>query len=195
MHIHILHEHNENLKKHLATSPYSDRVCVLGEGAIQPKSPKFLMIGEAPGAEEELAGRPFVGKAGKNLSAFLDVLQCTREEIYITNVVKIRPRKESPKTGKFVNRPPNQKELDFFTPFLLEEIAKISPPFIVTLGNIALQSVMQDKKKTIGDYHGVMTVLDNGQKLFPLYHPAAIIYNQQLKQTYDDDLLALKSHL
>lgn len=192
MNIHILGEHNENLKQGFATSPYSDRVCVFGEGSMQPK---FMMIGEAPGAEEELSGRPFVGKAGKNLSEFLEVLHCTREEIYISNVVKIRPRKESPKTGKFVNRPPNQGELDFFVPYLLEEIQKINPPFIVTLGNIALQSVLQNKKATIGDYHGAMTTLENGQKLFPLYHPAAIIYNRELKATYDADLIALQKYL
>lgn len=192
MHNHILYEHNENVKQCVAQSPYSDRICVFGEGGLQPK---FMMIGEAPGAEEELSGKPFVGKAGKNLSAFLEVLGCTREEIYISNVVKIRPRKESPKTGKFVNRPPNQNELDFFIPFLLEEIQKLNPPFIVTLGNIALQSVLQNKKATIGDYHGAMTTLENGQKLFPLYHPAAIIYNRELKATYDADLIALRSQL
>lgn len=192
MHIHILHEHNENFKKSLQTSPYHDRICVFGEGS---EKPKFMMIGEAPGAEEELSGRPFVGKAGKNLSEFLERLHTTREEIYITNVVKIRPRKESEKTGKFVNRPPNQEELDCFVPFLLEEIERIAPPLIVTLGNISLQSVMQDKKARIGDYHGAMQELQNGQKLFPLYHPAAIIYNQKLKETYENDLLVLQSYL
>ena len=79
----------ENLLTAVQTSPYREKTIFFVDG------------------DEEKQGRPFVGKAGKNLSAFLEVVGLKREEIYISNVVKLRPTKESPKTGKAVNRPPS----------------------------------------------------------------------------------------
>ena len=79
------------------TSAYKENIIVFGEGA---ENPALMMIGEAPGGDEEKQGRPFVGKAGKNLSAFLEVVGLKREEIYISNVVKLRPTKESPKRAR-----------------------------------------------------------------------------------------------
>lgn len=104
----------ENLLTAVQTSPYHEKTIVFGEGA---EAPLLMMIGEAPGGDEEKQGRPFVGKAGKNLSAFLEVVGLKREEIYISNVVKLRPTKESPKTGKAVNRPPSAEEIAFSCPF------------------------------------------------------------------------------
>lgn len=173
-------------------SAYQSKTIVFGEGAEQPA---LMMIGEAPGGDEEKQGRPFVGKAGKNLSAFLEVVGLKREEIYISNVVKLRPTKESPKTGKAVNRPPSAEEIAFFLPFLQEEIKVIAPKVIVTLGNVPLKAVTGEKKAVIGDYHGKPTPLADGRTLFALYHPAAVIYNRALQTTYDEDLLALKAFL
>lgn len=174
------------------TSAYKEKTIVFGEGA---ENPALMMIGEAPGGDEEKQGRPFVGKAGKNLSAFLEVVGLKREEIYISNVVKLRPTKESPKTGKAVNRPPSSEEIAFFLPYLLEEIKVISPKVIVTLGNVPLKAVTGEKKAVIGDYHGKPTPLADGRTLFALYHPAAVIYNRALQTTYDEDLLELKAFL
>ena len=87
------------LEAHNST-PFAEKKIVFGEGAA---APVLMMIGEAPGGDEEKQGRPFVGKAGKNLSAFLEKVGLEREEIYISNVVKLRPTKESPKTGRAVN--------------------------------------------------------------------------------------------
>ena len=174
------------------TSAYQEKTIVFGEGAERPA---LMMIGEAPGGDEEKQGRPFVGKAGKNLSAFLEVVGLKREEIYISNVVKLRPTKESPKTGKSVNRPPSVDEIAFFLPFLLEEIKVIAPKVVVTLGNVPLKAVTGEKKAVIGDYHGKPTPLVDGRTLFALYHPAAVIYNRALQATYDEDLLALKAFL
>ena len=174
------------------TSPYQEKTIVFGEGA---ENPALMMIGEAPGGDEEKQGRPFVGKAGKNLSAFLEVVGLKREEIYISNVVKLRPTKESPKTGKAVNRPPSTDEIAFFLPYLLEEIQVISPKVVVTLGNVPLKAVTGEKKAVIGDYHGKPTPLADGRTLFALYHPAAVIYNRALQATYDEDLLELKAFL
>ena len=174
------------------TSAYKENRIVFGEGA---ENPALMMIGEAPGGDEEKQGRPFVGKAGKNLSAFLEVVGLKREEIYISNVVKLRPIKESPKTGKAVNRPPSVEEIAFFLPYLLEEIKVISPKVVVTLGNVPLKAVTGEKKAVIGEYHGKPTPLADGRTLFALYHPAAVIYNRALQATYDEDLLALKAFL
>ena len=174
------------------TSAYQTKTIVFGEGA---ENPALMMIGEAPGGDEEKQGRPFVGKAGKNLSAFLEVVGLKREEIDISNVVKLRPTKESPKTGKAVNRPPSAEEIAFFLPYLLEEIQVISPKVVVTLGNVPLKAVTGERKAVIGDYHGKPTPLADGRTLFALYHPAAVIYNRALQATYDEDLLALKAFL
>lgn len=174
------------------TSAYQTKTIVFGEGA---ENPALMMIGEAPGGDEEKQGRPFVGKAGKNLSAFLEVVGLKREEIYISNVVKLRPTKESPKTGKAVNRPPSAEEIAFFLPYLLEEIQVIAPKVVVTLGNVPLKAVTGERKTVIGDYHGKPTPLADGRTLFALYHPAAVIYNRALQATYDEDLLALKAFL
>ncbi len=181
----------ESLLEAVKTSDYSDRVIVFGEGA---NNAKIFMIGEAPGGDEEKQGHPFVGKAGKNLSEFLEIVGLKREEIYISNVVKIRPFNISPKTGNPVNRTPNKSEIDFFTPYLMKEIDEIKPDIIVTLGNTPLRAVLEDSKANIGDYHGKITEY-NDKKIFALYHPAAIIYNRSLKDTYYDDLNELKKIL
>ena len=182
----------ENLLTAVQTSPYHEKTIVFGEGA---EAPLLMMIGEAPGGDEEKQGRPFVGKAGKNLSAFLEVVGLKREEIYISNVVKLRPTKESPKTGKAVNRPPSAEEIAFFLPFLQAEIQTIAPKVLVTLGNVPLKAVTGEKKAVIGDYHGRPVALADGRILFALYHPAAVIYNRSLQAVYDADLLELKAFL
>lgn len=167
---------------------YADRKLVFGEGNADTD---IVFIGEAPGGDEEKQGHPFVGKAGKNLSEFLEVVNLKREDIYITNVVKLRPTKSSEKTGNLVNRPPNKKEIKFFVPFLLKEIDIIIPKIIVTLGNVSLKAVLEDEDATIGEYHG--KVIQKGSyKVFPLYHPASIIYNQSLKEVYYQDLNNIK---
>ena len=182
----------EKLLAAVDKSPYCGKTLVFGEGA---EYPALMMIGEAPGGDEEKQGRPFVGKAGKNLSAFLEVVGLKREEIYISNVVKLRPTKTSPKTGKAVNRPPSSAEIAFFLPFLREEIEIVAPRVIVTLGNVPLKAVTGDPAASIGAYHGKPMMLADGRVLFALYHPAAVIYNRGLQAVYDEDLLALRGFL
>ena len=171
----------ENLLTAVQTSPYHEKTIVFGEGA---EAPLLMMIGEAPGGDEE-----------KDLSAFLEVVGLKREEIYISNVVKLRPTKESPKTGKVVNRPPSAEEIAFFLPFLQAEIQTIAPKVLVTLGNVPLKAVTGEKKAVIGEYHGRPVALADGRTLFALYHPAAVIYNRALQAVYDADLLELKAFL
>ena len=178
--------------------PAEEKRLVFGEGRCD--HPELMLIGEAPGAQEALEGRPFVGKAGKNLDGFLQAVKLRREDIWISNVVKIRPTKVSEK-GTVSNRPPSREELALFRPYLYEEIHLVAPEVIVTLGNVALKS-LAGEAAVIGDYHGTLCKADvayNGTartfSVFPLYHPASIIYNRSLTQVYADDLVRLRELL
>lgn len=178
--------------------PAERKPLVFGEGKMD--QPPVMLIGEAPGEQETLQGRPFVGKAGKNLDGFLEAVGLERQEIYISNVVKIRPTKVSPK-GSVSNRPPNREELALFTPWLYEEILMVQPRKIVTLGNVALRA-LAGKQAIIGACHGQTMetrVEHQGRQqtfeLFPLYHPASIIYNRALTEVYQEDLQRLRGEL
>ncbi len=171
---------------------FSGRKIVFGEGIVNAD---ILLVGEAPGGEEERLGRPFVGSAGKNLDKFLEIVKLERNNIYITNVVKLRPFKLSPKTNKPVNRPPNKEEIQFFKEYLYREIEEITPKIIVTLGNTALRAVFRDNNVIIGDYHGRLWDEVFGFKVFPLYHPASVIYKRELEKVYLDDLAKLREAL
>ncbi len=169
-----------------------DKPLVFGEG--KEKAPVLALIGEAPGENEVLEGRPFVGKAGKNLNEFLDVLQLDRKDIYVTNVVKIRPF-ELGKTGRTKNRPPNKEELLLFEPFLKKELSYVQPKCLVSLGNVPLKALYEDKKITIGQVHGKVLQSVLHIPLFALYHPASIIYRRELKEVYMEDLKQLSNYL
>lgn len=178
--------------------PGEDKVLVFGEGNMQ--RPRLMLIGEAPGEQEVMQGKPFVGKAGKNLDAFLESVHLNREDIYISNVVKIRTAKVSEK-GRLSNRPPTREEIGLFLPWLKEEIALVDPQLLVTLGNVALKSLLG--KGTIGEAHGkfhrvALHAPEKKEKeypLFALYHPASIIYNRSLSQVYAQDMAVLDAAL
>ncbi|MEG1513863.1 MAG: uracil-DNA glycosylase [Clostridia bacterium] len=161
------------------------KVLVFGAGDVHAQ---LMLIGEAPGAQETLKGIPFVGKAGKNLDEFLQATGFVREELYITNTVKFRPVKRS-SSGNLVNRPPTREEVALFLPWLKREMQLIAPRCVVTLGNTALQALM-GRGVVIGDVHGMFQKAD-GQVLFPLYHPASLIYNRALMPAYQADLQLL----
>lgn len=159
---------------------------VLGEGNINAA---VMLIGEAPGREEIEKNRPFVGKAGKNLTEFLQLINLCRQDIFITNTVKFRPVKVSV-SGGVSNRPPSLSEINQFMPYLKREVAAVNPKLVVTMGNTALQALI-GRDITIGKVHGQLLELGE-RKLFPLFHPASIIYNPQLKSIYTSDIFALK---
>lgn len=168
---------------------------VFGCGCAEPR---LLLIGEAPGREEVKLSRPFSGAAGKNLDEFLKLVQIQREEIYITNTIKYRLSKVSPKTGRLSNRPATRDEINDSRTFLLREIEMIGPKVIVTLGNVPLRAVTRNMTVSIGECHGKAleyTGLGKSYVLFPLYHPASIIYNRSLKEVYESDILALRDML
>lgn len=165
---------------------------VFGEG--NPKA-KIMLIGEAPGEQEAKSGRPFVGQAGKNLDEFLQAVGLEREELYISNVVKFRPYRINPKSGRKNNRAPNKEEIKLCRPFLEEEVELLRPRLIVTLGNVPLRVMTKEEGLKIGDCHGKPMQLREDVYLFPLYHPASVIYRQELKETYRQDLQRLREFL
>ena len=171
--------------------PGEDKPLVLGEGHAH--RPPLMLIGEAPGETEVIKRRPFVGKAGKNLDEFLTLMDMHREDIFISNVVKIRPTEVGP-TGRLRNRAPGKEELALFTPFLMKEIAIVQPKVLVTLGNVPLKA-LTDPKVTIGDCHGTWMDSKAGVPLFALYHPASIIYRRALAPVYEQDVLRLSQCL
>ena len=158
------------------------KVLVFGEGEV---GAPVMMIGEAPGEQESLQGRPFVGKAGRNLDAFLEEAGLDRGALYVTNTVKYRPTKRSA-AGRVVNRPPTQEEIRLFLPWLLREIELVGPKYVLTLGNVPLKA-LKGRTGVIGELHG--RFIDwNGRVLYPMYHPASVIYNPSLKEVYREDV-------
>lgn len=165
--------------------PGESRALVFGEG---DPGAATVLIGEAPGEQEALSGRPFVGRAGKNLDEFLEMAGLERQNLYITNTVKIRPTRVSD-AGRIVNRPPTREEIELFLPWLKKEIALIAPRRLVTLGNVPLKALF-GRSATIGGMHGKYADWQ-GMPVYPLYHPASLIYNRSLRPVYEQDVRAL----
>ncbi|MEX2540490.1 MAG: uracil-DNA glycosylase [Trueperaceae bacterium] len=136
---------------------------VFGEG--NPDA-RLVLVGEAPGQEEDLSGRPFVGRAGQLLDRILASVDLDRDEIYITNIVKFRPPD---------NRNPRPEEVAASEPLLIEQLRLIRPQIIATLGNVATQHFLRTREgisKCRGSWREW-----NGIRLFPLYHPAYLLRN------------------
>ena len=165
------------------------KILVHGEGEI---GARVMLVGEAPGEQETLQGRPFVGKAGRNLNEFLELAGLERSALYVTNAVKFRPTKRSA-AGRTVNRPPTREEVSLFLPWLRREIELVAPEVIVTLGNVPLRALTWPKA-VIGDVHGAFQDVD-GLRLYPMYHPASLIYNPALRPVYAEDIRRLSAHL
>ena len=140
---------------------------------------EIIFIGEAPGRNEDLEGKPFVGMAGKILSEALEYAGLTRDRVYITNVVKCRPPN---------NRQPNAQEIESCNFYLLEELRLISPKIVCILGNTAYGSLLNGS--SITKNRGKIIKKDE-QIYFVTVHPAAVIYNPQLRQVLKDDLKLL----
>jgi uracil-DNA glycosylase family 4 len=144
---------------------------------------RVMFVGEAPGATEDTLGRPFMGRAGKLLDELIGEAGLVRADVWITNVVKARPPK---------NRDPKAPEVAHCMPWLERELAIIGPKLVVPLGRHALKHFAPAAK--IGEVHGkVLSVGD--RELFPLYHPAAAMYNQTLKATLFEDARSLGDRL
>ncbi|MDI6856282.1 MAG: uracil-DNA glycosylase [Candidatus Thermoplasmatota archaeon] len=150
---------------------------VPGEGS---ENAEILFVGEAPGRNEDLAGKPFVGSAGKFLTELINLLALERKDVYITNVVKCRPPK---------NRKPTEEEIKTCLSYLKRQIAIIKPRIIVLLGNVAIQTLL-DKNLISTKAHGTVHKKE-GIIYFLTFHPAAALYMQKLKKVMIGDFKKL----
>ncbi|MFH1393037.1 MAG: uracil-DNA glycosylase family protein [Patescibacteria group bacterium] len=171
---------------------------VIGEGDHYAK---IMFIGEAPGKNEALTGRPFCGAAGRILDELLQSINIERKDVYVTNIVKDRPP---------FNRDPLPEEIEFYAPFLMRQIEIIEPEIITTLGRFSMAYIMKKFEvdtelsarggsafggKSISTIHGktFTTKISYGEvKIIPLYHPAVAIYNNNTKETLKKDFEILK---
>ncbi len=165
--------HNICELKNISTQPVYE---------IIPPSSGILFIGEAPGRNEDLQGKPFVGAAGKFLDELLKHIELTRDQIYVTNIVKYRPPS---------NREPNEKEKKACRVWLNSELLFIQPKVIVTLGRHALNRFISDAN--ISSSHGQSFTHPTGIPIFAMYHPAAALYNPNLKEVMKKDFKGLKN--
>lgn len=142
----------------------------------------LLIIGEAPGADEDRLGEPFVGRAGKLLDKILEAINFEREEVYITNILKSRPPN---------NRNPLAEEVEAHLPMLYKQIALIQPKIILCVGKTAGNSML-DRRSSLGslrdqfhDFYGI--------PLMVTYHPAALLRNAQWKRPTWEDMKLLRT--
>lgn len=162
------------------------RACPLADGRTQtvfgvgnPEA-RVMIIGEAPGKNEDLQGEPFVGAAGKYLNELLAIAGLRREDVFIANVLKCRP------PG---NRDPRPEEIELCTPYLREQTRTIDPEFIVTLGNFSTKFILKTEVG-ITRLHG--TLQKAGRfKVFPIFHPAAALYDGSKREALENDFATL----
>ncbi len=145
---------------------------------------KIIFIGEGPGKDEDLQGEPFVGAAGKFLNTLLESISLERKDVFITNVVKCRPPN---------NRDPLPEEVATCWSYLDAQIKLIQPEIIVTLGRHSMVRFLPGLK--ISDVHGqakrIKGLYSDKQIIFPIYHPAAALYNPNLRVTMFRDIAKL----
>jgi uracil-DNA glycosylase family 4 len=159
---------------------------VFGEGA---PNARLVFVGEGPGAEEDAAGRPFVGEAGKLLTKIIESgMGLKREDVYICNVVKCRPPK---------NRDPEGEEVQTCLPFLRQQLGIINPEVICTLGRIAAQSLLGREFKITQERGNWFSFL--GTPLMATFHPAYVLRNpseeRQLKKAVWEDVQKIMRRL
>jgi uracil-DNA glycosylase family 4 len=143
-------------------------LAVPGEG--NPRSP-LLFVGEGPGHEEDVQGRPFVGRAGQLLTKIIAAMGYDRSEVFIANIVKCRPPE---------NRVPHRDEAEACAPFLLEQIAVLNPRVIVTLGKTAADFFLPNVK-AMSSIRGVFQEW-RGSPIMPTFHPSYLIRNEGNKE-------------
>lgn len=140
---------------------------------VGPANAKVMLVGEAPGRQEDLKGEPFVGAAGRFLDELLASVGLSRADVFITNVVKSRPASGSPPNR---NRAPAPEEIAACRPWLDEQLRLIRPQIVVTLGRIAMDCFLPGGK--ISELHG-RAVTSGRVTLLPLYHPAMALYRRE----------------
>jgi DNA polymerase len=169
-----LSEFEESISDCMNCDLWKDRTnFVFGVGNPQAK---LVLVGEAPGKEEDLQGEPFVGRAGKLLDKILAAIDLTRDEVYICNILKSRPPE---------NRTPHQDEIDACLPYLETQLKIINPKLIVALGATAAQTLL-NVKTPLGKMRSQIWKW-NDFNLIATYHPAALLRNSNWKRpTWED---------
>jgi uracil-DNA glycosylase, family 4 len=172
--------------------------CSLGEGRLNavpgegPVPARIMLIGEAPGKQEDISGRPFVGRAGSILNEMLGSAGIRREEVFVTSVIKCRPPK---------NRDPSPGEISACIPYLERQISLVRPEVIVPMGRFAAACILDMfglHAGTIGTTHGKLFLPKRqgySPVIIPVYHPAVITHNPRLKEALKEDFQAIKRHL
>ena len=153
---------------------------VMGDGDVNTE---IVLIGEAPGKNEDETGLPFVGAAGKFLNEMLGSAGMERKDVYITNIVKYRPPN---------NRDPSPEEKEAFWPYLVRQLEVIQPSVVVTLGRHSMEYFLPGQK--ISAIHGQpkrVSFGDGKLVIVPLYHPAAALYNGSMRTTLVEDFMKL----
>jgi DNA polymerase len=171
---------------HLASSRKN---VVFGVGSIEAR---LMFVGEAPGADEDAQGEPFVGRAGQTLTKIISAMGLTRDTVYIANILKCRPDTPGQSSG---NRKPTPKEMETCIPYLHEQIDLIKPAALVALGATAVEGLL-------GKTAGITKLRGQWQSyrnipLMPTYHPAYLLHNQALseKRRVWEDMLAVMEKL
>jgi len=157
------------------------RTLVFGEGNDKAK---LMFVGEGPGYDEDVQGRPFVGRAGQLLTKIIQSIHLQREEVYITNIIKCRPPQ---------NRNPEPDEIECCHPFLLKQIHAIQPQIICALGTFAAQTLLKTDTK-ITALRGRLYEL-KGIKVIPTYHPAYLLRNPERKREVWEDMKLISERL
>ena len=149
-----------------------------------------MFVGEAPGADEDAQGEPFVGRAGQLLTKIIKAMGFAREEVYIANVLKCRPDTPGASYG---NRPPTPKEMQTCRPFLMEQIEIIQPKVIVALGAVAVEGLL-GARAPMHQLRGRWNSF-NGTPLMVTYHPAYLLRNQapsEKRKVWEDMMQVLE---
>ena len=150
----------------------------------------LFLCGEAPGAEEETAGEPFVGPAGELLDRIISAMGLSRESVYIGNVVNFRPRHER----SYGNRPPTAEEMNFCLPYLLAQLEIVKPKVIVALGKTATDGLLgPDPQRRLGQMRGTWHEYSN-IPMMVTYHPSYLLHNpskSSKRKVWEDMLLVM----
>jgi len=150
-----------------------------GEG---PVNAKIMIIGQAPGANEDKTGRPFIGRAGQLLNQLLKIANIKREKVFITSIVKCFPPK---------NRKPTKREIQACLPYLNKQIGMINPRRFILLGEVAFSVFFQGEK--LKDYRGKVTKKNN-KEFFITYHPAAGLRFPRIKRILEKDFEGIRKY-
>ena len=187
---------NSNQKNNQSSklSKYYDSIknclnCSLGKtrtnfvfGSGNPNS-NIVFVGEAPGKNEDLEGKPFVGRSGKLLDKILHAINLSRNDVYILNVIKCKPPE---------NRNPNAQEIEECEPYLKEQLNIIKPKLIVALGRVSAMTLLQTKESLLNLRNKIHQY--EGIDFLVTYHPAALLRNPNLKKFAWDDFKMIKNN-